>query len=310
MAEGGIGAKLENFRNKIPFLRKRNSPPPITTQHPQPEPEPEPEQQAVTAEKITPPTVVPEIVQTPSYRSQAIRDILGTISLQTKKGSTDIEIREILRANPYLGSVEPEKMQEFLNNHLPKNDEERSAILNNQGAIDFLTQAIPENPNSASKKLHKKWLYTNLIQPTSVNSANVPIVSVVKEIEEQPQIESQTSEPKTQRQVIIEKVNSAHEVSDDQELLKALEEAGVKIPIEDLVELVDYLRTEKPLEIIRRFRPEMVNNQEGSSFFGYRKIKKGSQGTILYFIDKDNALHLRLAPHSKIYAATRKAQNR
>lgn len=309
MAEGGIGAKLENFRNKIPFLRKRNSPSPVT-QPPQSEPEPEPEPQAVTTVKIASPAVFRETVQTPSYRQQTIRDILGTISLQTNNGKTEIEIREILRSNPYLENIEPEKMLEFLQNHLPKNEDERAALLNNQGAIDFLTRAIPENPSSHSKKLHKKWLYTNLIQPTSVNASNLPIVSIVKEIEAQPQIESQTSEPKTQKQVIIEKVNSAHEVSDDQELLKALEEAGVEIPIEDLVELVDYLRTEKPLEIIRRFRPEMVNNQEGSSFFGYRKIKKGSQGTILYFIDKDNALHLRLAPHSKIYAATRKAQNR
>lgn len=307
MSEGGLGSKLENIRNKIPFMRKRNSPSPVTQP---PQPEPEPEQQTASTEKTVFPAIVRETAQTPDFRSQAIRDILGTISLQTKKGLTEIEIREILRANPYLDSVEPEQMQEFLKNHLPKNEEERSALLNNQGAIDFLTQAIPENPNIVSKKLHKQWLYKNLIQPTSVNAANVPIVSVVKEIEEQPQFESQTSEPKTQRQVIIEKVNSAQEISDDQELMKALEESGVEIPIEDLVELIDYLRSEKPLEIVRRFRPEMVNNQEGTSFFGYRKIKKGSQGTILYFIDKDNALHLRLAPHSKIYAATRKARSR
>lgn len=286
MAEGGLGSKLENFRNKLSFLKRKKPEAPSLPE------ETESIQPIEVASANTPPKPGNELKQPEDYRQKAARDIFSTIQLRIRKGDNTRQIRALLEENPVLLNFTNQEIQQLLQMTTDTAPE----------VLEFITKNLPEKPSKEDKQIHKRWVYENLIQPTSAKSDQTPINTVVKEIEAQPQEDRSDGEPVPKRRLILEKFNSFLEVNDDAALEKEIRESGSEIPDGDLLKIIAYLRTAYPQEIRERFKTGKIRT---GNYEGYAEIRIGPKGRVLYFIDSDKTLHLRLGSHKEILDVNR-----
>lgn len=285
MAEGGLGSKLENFRNKLPFFKRKKPEAPSLPE------ETESIQPIESASANIPPKPGTELKQLEDYRQKAARDILGTIQLRRNKGDNNQQIITLLRENPLFANFTDEETLHLL--HLPQVDDAEG--------LDFLSENLPEKPSKENRQVHKRWIYKNLIQPTSAKPDNTPINNVVTEIEYPLQVEKPNGEVSPKRKLIFEKLNSFVEVTDDSVLEREIKASGVEIPEEDLLKIIAYLRTAQPQEIRERFKTGKIKT---GNYEGYAEIRIGPKGRVLYFIDRDKILHLHLGSHKGILAVS------
>lgn len=288
MSEGGLGSKLENIRSKLPFFRKKTQHTPVV-----PEEKTEPAQVDKSTMASVPSASVPELRRPEDYRQKAAEEILGTIRLQQNKGSSQSEIIDLIRDNPICTSLSDETIQEIIEKQYKQPKE----------TLDSLVGLLPEKPPKEDKQSHKQWTYQYYIQPSSEASSKAPLRNIIREFEPEPRTGNPDEEQKLQRKVAIEKSESTVPIHEEGELEREIVESGIlaEIPKEDVEKIISDLRTLDPLEILRIYRPEMVRT---GKFERFLTIKKGSKGTILYYIDQEGVLHLRLGIHKRIYAVS------
>ena len=286
MAEGGMSRILETIRR--PFLKKPGKLPSADssvsvqadTQTPSPE------------SVIPQPNITTEQKQPPDYRKQAAQDIFGAIRLQAGENQTNLT--ELIRSNPLLKDTNDEDIQRIIN--AVKSPETQKPPFD-------LARCLPAYPTKEEKQGQKTWVYEKLIQPTSTNSQKTDVDQVINQVQAEVLPNTNVDKLKPKRPIIIEKDEASLPIGSDEDLKDYVyNKVKIDIPPENALAVIDYLATADPKELIQRYKKRV---QHGV-FEGYGVVPRGKTGRILFRIDSEGQLHIRLGKHDNVYATTKK----
>lgn len=144
------------------------------------------------------------------------------------------------------------------------------------------------NQIAEQKKRSKSKVAGDNASPTDNNDPNTKDVSQTK-----PRI------------IVLEGNNTSKPFSanlDDEGLLREIRKSGSDISEEDLLKIFAYLQSGNKKDLLLKYTKRVLTGP----FKDYRVIRRGDLGRVLFQIDKNDCLHIRIAKHDDIYAAMRK----
>ena len=105
------------------------------------------------------------------------------------------------------------------------------------------------------------------------------------------------------RKIVVEKMVASLNLNglNDERLLTEIRRSKSEIPEEEILRIIEKLQTDSRAKLIGRHK-KIVH---GGPFKGYHEVRRRKAGRVLFSIDEENVLHLRLGNHDHIYA-TRK----
>lgn len=172
---------------------------------------------------------------------------------------------------------------------------------------EALTQLVPPTLNRDGRRLLQQWssrhdapiagadeatLATLTLAPR-LGRQGVARVSSSQAVFQHPQ-EKQSS---IRRPLVIEGFNKSTTITNDDELRRLLAKTKSELLPDEMLDIVEQLRTQPPLDLFERHK-KMV---KGGPFKGYREVRRGKTGRVLFAIDEDGALHVRVGTHDEIY---------
>ncbi|KKU02615.1 MAG: hypothetical protein UX99_C0007G0029 [Candidatus Amesbacteria bacterium GW2011_GWB1_47_26] len=109
------------------------------------------------------------------------------------------------------------------------------------------------------------------------------------------------------RRIVVEKVASSLNLDglDDEKLLKEIKKSKSEIPEEEILEIIGKLQTDPRVDLIGR-RKKIVR---GGPFKGYHEVRRGKAGRVLFWIDEENVLHVRIGNHDTVYTTGKGAKD-
>ena len=273
MTEGGIGKLIEAGRRIFSKNQIQKSSPP-----PQPETFEPPKKEAEL------PTQIPI-----DFSHKAAGELLRFARTKTQKGISESEVLQLIKSDPIFKDIAREDLSPILSEYNQPFSEE---------AVDFLATKIPSTLSRAQRRSHGDWLHN---QYEGKGTTKPVSFTEDKNTKDEPKNETpKTPENKIRRNIVIEDLNSSLEIESDDQLGQYLEEkVKSEIPTEDLLGIIEKLRTTDVAQLLERY-PKRVTY---GPFEGFNVVPRGKVGRVLFSISKDGQLHIRVAKHTRIYAS-------
>ena len=113
------------------------------------------------------------------------------------------------------------------------------------------------------------------------------------------QEQKESIEP-VRRGIVVEKVVTSLNLNglNDERLLTEIRRSKSEIPEREILGIIGKLQTDPVTDLVDRHKKRV----HGGPFKGYHEVRRGKAGRVLFSIDQENVLHLRLGNHDHIYA--------